>query len=262
MEFKEVIGNRRSIRFFEPEKPVEREKIQTMLEAARLASCAVNAHWAKAVVIERDRLTDDQLEQLKTPVTALNVELAPVHIYWYADLSVVNRIEGSRLKELVDVGALAPTHGWTHKFVDEFVYPQILKPMTAGPGYAVAAAADCGVAMCQALLTAFDEGLGACFSAFNAAIAKEVFKIPDAWIPLYVLLVGYPAESPEAGGQRPRPPFEEQYFDGSFGTPFWRDEAVVERLKQANMIQRPAVPGNQERMDEIKRLADRLGLPL
>ena len=41
MEFKEVVGRRRSIRFFDPEKPVEREKIQKILEAARLASCAV-----------------------------------------------------------------------------------------------------------------------------------------------------------------------------------------------------------------------------
>ncbi len=262
MEFKEVIGRRRSIRFFEPDKPVEREKIQTILEAARLASCAVNAQWAKAIVVERDKLPEEKLERLKTPVAALNIELAPVHIYWYADLSVVNRIEGSRLKELVDVGALAPTHGWSHKFVDEFVYPQILKPMTQSPGYAVASAMDCGVAMCQALLTAFDEGLGACFSAFNSAIAKDLFKIPDEWVPLFVLLVGYPAESWEAGGQRPRPPFGEQYFDGEHGKPFKRDEAVVEQLKRAKMIQAPATPNNPKRMEEIKRLAERLGLPL
>ena len=262
MDFKEVIGRRRSIRFFEPDKPVEREKIQTMLEAARLASCAVNAHWAKAIVVERDRLPEEKLERLKTPVAALNIALAPVHIYWYADLSVVNRIEGSRLKELVDVGALAPTHGWSHKFVDEFVYPQLLKPMTESPGYAVAAATDCGVAICQALLTAFDEGLGACLSSFNPAIAKELFNVPDEWIPLYVLLVGYPAESWEAGGQRPRPPFEEQYFEGAYGRPCRRDQAVVERLKQAKMIQQPATAKSPERMEEIKRLAERLGLPL
>ncbi len=262
MEFKEVIGRRRSIRFFEPEKPVEREKIQTILEAARLASCAVNAHWAKAIVIERDKLPDEKLERMKTPVAALNIELAPVHIYWYADLSVVNRVEGSRLKELVDVGALAPTHGWSHKFVDEFVYPQILKPMTESPGYAVGAATDCGVAMCQALLTAFDEGLGACLSSFNAGIAKELFHVPDEWIPLYVLLVGYPAESWQAGGQRPRPPWEEQYFEGEHGKPFERDEAVVETLKQAKMIQTPATPNDPARIEEIKRLAERLGLPL
>ncbi len=193
MEFKEVIGRRRSIRFFEPDKPVEREKIQKILEAARLASCAVNAHWAKAIVVERDKLPEDKLERMKTPVAALNIELAPVHIYWYADLGVVNRIQGSRLKELVDVGALAPTHGWSHKFVDDFVYPQILKPMTEGPGYPIGAATDCGVAICQALLTAFDEGLGGCLSSFNGAIAKELFHPPDDWVPLYVLLIGYPA---------------------------------------------------------------------
>ncbi len=33
MEFKQVMGNRRSIRYFEPDKPVEKEKIQYMLEA-------------------------------------------------------------------------------------------------------------------------------------------------------------------------------------------------------------------------------------
>ena len=38
MELKEVIGRRRSIRFLRPYKPVERAKIQKMLEAARLAS--------------------------------------------------------------------------------------------------------------------------------------------------------------------------------------------------------------------------------
>jgi nitroreductase len=262
MEFKQVIGNRRSIRFFEPDRPVEREKIQKMLEAARLASCAVNAHWAKAIVVERDKIPEEKLEKMKTPVAALNIELAPVHIYWYADLGVVNRIQGSRLKELVDVGALAPTHGWSHKFVDDLVYPQILKPMTQGPGYPIAAATDCGVAICQALLTAYDEGLGACLSSFIPTIAKEIFKVPDDWVPLYVLLVGYPAEAPDAGGQRPRPPFEEQYYDGEFGTPFARDQAVVEELKRAKMIQEPAKANNAARSEEIKRLAERLGLPL
>ena len=47
MEFKEVIGRRRSIRYFVPYRPVEPEKIQTILEAARLASCAVNATFTR-----------------------------------------------------------------------------------------------------------------------------------------------------------------------------------------------------------------------
>jgi len=71
VEFKQVVGRRRSIRFFEPDKQVEREKIQTILEAARLASCAVNAQWLRAIVVERDKLPKEKLDQLKTPVAAL-----------------------------------------------------------------------------------------------------------------------------------------------------------------------------------------------
>lgn len=262
MEFKEVIGRRRSIRFFDPERPVEREKIQKMLEAARLASCAVNAHWTRAVVGFRDDLSEDQLKRLKTPVAGLNTELAPVHIHFFNDLSIVNKIQGSRLKELVDVGALAPTHGWSHKFVDDFVYPQILKPMTQGPGYPIASTFDVGVAVCQALLTGVDEGLGVGLVTLNGAVLREVFGVPEEWIPLPTILVGYPSESWDGGGQRPRPPFEELYFEGQYGTPFRRDPAVVEELKSAKMIQEPAKPNDPARVAEIKRLAEQYGLPM
>ena len=50
MEFKQVVGNRRTIRFFDPNRPVEPEKIQVMLEAANRSSRAVNADFAKASV--------------------------------------------------------------------------------------------------------------------------------------------------------------------------------------------------------------------
>lgn len=261
MEFKEVVGRRRSIRFFDPDRPVEREKIQVILETARLASCAVNAHWLRAIVVERDKLPKEKLDQLKTPVASLALDLAPVHIYFFVDLGVVSKIKGSRLRELVDVGALAPTHGWSHKFVDDFVYPQILEPMTKNlPGYMAAASADAGGAAQNALLAAFDEGLGACLNTPNPALTKQVFGVPDDWMSLWVMLVGYPAESPDGGGQRPRPPFEELYFEGEYGTPFKRDPAVVERLKAEKMIQAPApTPG---RMDEIKKLAQEYDLPM
>jgi len=262
MEFKEVIGRRRSIRFFDPEKPVEREKIQIMLEAARLASCAVNAHWLKAIVMQRDYIPEDMLEKLKTPVLNVQLDLAPTHIYFFIDLGVVNQIQGSRLKELVDVGALPPTHGWSHRFVDELVYPQILKPLTEQPAYAAVAAADAGMAAGQALLAGVDEGLGVGLNTPNPEHIHEVLGVPEDWMMLWVLLVGYPAESWDAGGQRPRPPFEGQFFDGEYGVPFERDEAVVDDLKAANMIQRQAVPNDPERKAEIKALAERFGLPL
>jgi nitroreductase len=259
MELKQVLGARRSIRYFDPDRPVEREKVQKILEAMRIASCAVNAHWLRAVVVNRADIPDDTMEALKTPVAGVVQELAPVHIYCYLDTGIVNRIRGERLKELVDVGALNPSHGWSHAFVDEFVYPQLLEPMTQGPGYAIAASFDCGGAGTQGLLVAVEEGLGCCWTAFNPVPAKDLLEIPDDWIPLYVLNLGYPLESPDGGGQRPRPAFEELYFDGKVGQPFPRDPKVVEVLEKEGLFQAPApLPGRKE---EVRRISRELGLP-
>ncbi len=259
MQFKEVLGARRSIRYFDNDRPVERDKIQKILEAMRIASCAVNAHWLRAVVVDRADIPSETMEALKTPVSGLVQELAPVHIYCYLDAGIVTRVKGKRLKELVDVGALNPSHGWSHAFVEDFVYPQILEPMTKGPGYPISAAFDCGGAGTQGLLTAVDEGLGACWTAFNPIAAKELLDIPDDWIPLYVLNLGYPLESPDAGGQRPRPAFEELYFEGKVGRPYPRDPKVVEELEREKLFTPKApLPGRQE---EVRQLARKLGLP-
>ena len=137
IDFKEALGIRRSIRYFDPDRPVEREKI---LEAMRIASCAVNAHWLRAVVVNKEDIPKATREALKTPVAALVQELSPVHIYCYMDLGVVRRIKGTRLKELIDAGALNPTHGWSYAFVDEVVYPSVLEPLTQNPAYPAASA--------------------------------------------------------------------------------------------------------------------------
>ncbi len=94
MEFQQVLGIRRSIRYFEPDKPVEQEKIQKILEAMRIASCAVNAHWLKAVVVKRHDISAEDLEKMKNPVQANVIALAPVHIYLYGDPGVVNKYKG------------------------------------------------------------------------------------------------------------------------------------------------------------------------
>jgi nitroreductase len=260
MEFKEVIGRRRSIRYFLPYRPVEREKIQTIMEATRLSSCAVNASFLRAIVVERDKLAPEDLEALKVPTTTLQLDMAPVHIYFYGNLNAIQESHGQTLKELFDVGALNPTHGWSHKFIEETVWAQILDPISKDPNInPIAVSMDSGVAMNQALLTAFDEGLGALLTAFNAERAKAIFKVPDHFMPLYAMLIGYPAESWEAGGQRPRPALESLYFEGEYGVPMQRDPAVVERLKQAKMIQEPApLPW---RKDEVRALSRMFGLP-
>lgn len=261
MEFKRVIGNRRSVRYYAPYRPVEREKIQTMLEAARLSSRAVNADWAKAIVVYRDELTDEDRQKLKTPTSTAQLDLAPVYIFWYADPSAPARSGTDALKQLVDVGALNPSHGWSHTYVDDVVWPQVLQPLLEIPeALAVLASVEAGLTICQAMLAAVDEGLGTLLTAFNREHAQEVLGVPDHLIPLWVQLVGYSAESPEAGGQRPRTEsWEEVYFEGRYGRPFARDEGVVERLRAEGMIQADApLPW---RKAEVRALSQMFGLP-
>src|SRR5713101_7261448 len=204
MEFKEVVGNRRSIRYFQPWRPVEKEKIHVMLEAARRASRAVNAPFYRIVVMERDELTPEQREGLRTPTTTTDLELAPLFMFWFIDPTAPNR--GPRtLKQLIDVGALNASHGWSYAYVDEVVFPLVLQPLMASDLYAAMyAACEAGFAMTQAMLAGVDEGLGVCLHAFNPDAVKDVIKPPEYLIPIWVLEVGYPAEDPLTGGQRPR----------------------------------------------------------
>ena len=261
MEFKRVLGTRRSIRFYQPWRPVEPAKIQAILEAARLASRAVNAAFAKAIVVHRDKLSERDREALKTPTTTAQLDLAPVWILWYGDLSAVQKTnQGQTLKQLIDAGALNPTHGWSYKYVENVIWAQVLKPITESPQFLVPlVAADTGIAICQALLCAVDEGLGTQLTALNNDVAKKLFNVPDEWMPVFAQLVGYPAEAPEAGGQRPREPFEVDFFEMSYGNPFKRDPAVVEALKTQGMIQEPApLPWRKQ---EVRALSRMFGLP-
>ena len=100
---------------------------------------------------------------------------------------------------------------------------------------------DCGQGIAQATLVAFEQGLGTCLLSIPAQKKlRRALKLPDEVKILVVQTVGYPAESPEAGGQRPRVPFEEMFFFNQYGEAFARDEAVVEELERDGMIQAPA----------------------
>lgn len=134
-----------------------------------------------------------------------------------------------------------------------------MERLSKSPGYPVAMAFDNGGCATHGLLMAYEEGLGARWTAFNTEAAKEAFGVPDDWVPHYLLNVGYPLESREAGGQRPRPPFEQLYFEGRVGTPFRRDPAGVEELTRQKMFQAPAPLPDREQ--ESRRLAPQLGLP-
>ena len=97
-------------------------------------------------------------------------------------------------------------------------------------------------------------------SAEKTPELHAVLNAPEGWVPVWCQLVGYPAESPDGGGQRPRLPFETLYYDGTYGKPFERDSRVVEELKEEKLIQEQMPrPG---RFEELKHLARMLGFPL
>ena len=261
MEFKQVLGNRRSIRYFEPDKPVEKEKIQYMLEAANRASRSGNIDYWKALVVYRDELDQETLDGLRVPTTTAELDMAPVQIYWFADLSYADPNNFRKnLKELVSLGALNPSHGWSDAYVDENVVGQIITPMLSDPqvvGWM--GTIETGLALNQAMLAAVDEGLGVCLHAVNFETAKQVFKYPDHWIPCWTLLVGYPAEDPLTGGQRPRRSISTMAYVNNLDTPWEEDPAVTEKLKAAGLIQDPI--DAEKRAAEVRQLARRFGLP-
>ena len=119
---------------------------------------------------------------------------------------------------------------------------------------------ETGLAISHALLAAVDEGLGTTLSAFPESAARQLLRVPETWTPMWVQFVGYPAESPEAGGQRPRPPLGELYHEGSYGRPFRGTEEGVAQLMRDKMIQSSApLPWRREEVRAVSRM---LGLPL
>gem|GEM_PF-5166368 len=63
VEFKQAVGNRRSIRYYKPYQPVEREKIQTIFEAARLQCQHGNAGLIRKAVVVTKGETDDAIRE-------------------------------------------------------------------------------------------------------------------------------------------------------------------------------------------------------
>jgi nitroreductase len=251
MELREVIGRRRSIRFLLPYKPVEPEKIQRMLEAARLASHWGNVGSLRAVVVFRDSAPADVVESLVAPIAGFQIRLAPVVIVWYIDTAAVDD-QSNRLRELLAAGALGFGDGKMDALEKQLIpiFDGIRESLKQ-PGLGEV---DCGQGIAQATLMAFEQGLGTCcLGSPNLDQIRINLGLPDSARVLLLQTVGYPAESPEAGGQRPRQPFGELFHMNRYGTPFPRSEEVVAELKRDRMIQAPApVPWREEELNYLK----------
>jgi nitroreductase len=254
MELREAIGRRRSIRFLRPYKPVEPEKIQMMFEAARIATHWGNVQSLGAVAIHRDTAPKEVLDSLKAVVVGWQLKIAPVIIVWFCDPGMVDEQE-DRLRKLMDVGALGfGPEELKRTTLEEKFLPAFkgIKDFLKAPGLNEI---DCGQGMAQATLMAYELGLGTCF--LGTPEGDDILKalgVPGHCRLLLLQCVGYPMEHWEAGGQRPREPFERLFSLNTYGNAYPRSEEVVDELTRDQMFTRPApLPDREEELDYLER---------
>jgi hypothetical protein len=192
-----------------------------------------------------------------TAIGGFQFRLAPVVIVWTLDWARVAE-QGKRLHELVDAGALGINPEKSHAYMDETLIP-FFQAATETIRQGGLTEVDCGQGIAQATLVAFEEGLGTCLIGCpNDRKLRRALVLPDTVKVLVLQTVGYPAEDPEAGGQRPRLPFEQRFSLNRWGEPFPRDERVVQELVEAKMI-RPTAPLPYRR-EELRWLGEQYGL--
>ncbi len=259
MEVKRVLGNRRSIRYYLPFRPVEREKIQKMLEAARRASCVGNVTVARAIVIWKEQASPDLIKAITPPLGYQQMQTAPVFILWYHDkMSYEVNKWIADLKNLAAQRRIGEDVERTQEVIERSLRPAFSaswEQMAVAP----LAFMDVGQAVAQATIVAWDEGLGTCLmSSPRLEQIGKLLNLPDTAIPVCLMSVGYPAESWEAGGQTSKHPFCELFFEMEYGKPFREDPEVIEELKREGLIQRPApLPWREA---ELKYLSHALNL--
>ena len=173
MEFAEVVRRRRMVRDYDPDRPVPPEVRERLLEhAIRAPSAGFSQGWAFVVLEaaeERDRFWAATAGEGAPDAWLARMRRAPLLILPLANKSAYL----DRYAE--------PDKGWTDR--DEARWPV--------PYWDV----DAGMAALLMLLTAVDEGLGACFFGVPADRLDPVraaFGIPAEYRPVGCVSVGYP----------------------------------------------------------------------
>ncbi len=169
MDFLELVKARQSDRAYDKNRPVEPEKLERILEAARLAPSACNAQPWKFVVV-----TDPELA-IKVGKASAGLGMnkfakdAPVHILIVEESMNVTSLLGSKIK-------------------DKY-FPLV----------------DIGIAASHICLAAESEGLGSCILGwFDEKGIKELVGIPQKKRLLLDITIGYSLKPKKPKVRKPK----------------------------------------------------------
>ena len=159
MEFSQLVQRRQSVRGYTPQ-PVEKEKIEACIEAARVAPSACNAQPWRFVVVTDPTLKNAVADATASRVLGMNhfTKQAPVHVVVVREPKNFTAGVGSVLKQK-----------------DYAMY-------------------DVGIATAQLCLQATELGLGTCILGwFDEKKVRRLLNIPRSKRIDLIITLGYPA---------------------------------------------------------------------
>ncbi|RKR89862.1 nitroreductase [Micromonospora pisi] len=200
MEFAQVVRARRMVRNYDPDRPVPPDLVERLLDhAVRAPSAGFSQGWG-FLVLETAADTARFWSATSPDPGAggrwlTGMRRAPLIVVPHANRSAYL----DRYAE--------PDKGWTDR--DESRWPV--------PYWHV----DAGFAALLILLTAVDEGLGACFFGIppeRVSAYRDEFGVPDEFSPIGALTIGYRApDHRSASLKRGRRPLDQVVHRGQWG---------------------------------------------
>jgi nitroreductase len=253
-----ALGSRRSIRYFDPDRPVERWKIEAMLQAARFASCQGNINATEAIVVRKhDCEVWGELEECVSGFNVQIIDQCSHLIIWLTNLNAWYGRAVDGISTVSLAGGTTRYHGWNYEFTMTQTVPRLMSFPTERTEMLLRF--ESGQAVANAIAASVGLGVGNVLVAFGRKPGgvETAFGLPPHYRFTWGHAVGYPLESADAGGQRPRLRFERLFHDNAFGRPLASDPATVALLRDQGLIQEQApLPG---RFEELVAIAERHG---
>lgn len=162
MSFLDLVMKRQSDRAFDPNRPVEKEKLYRILEAARFAPSACNAQPWKFIVVEDEAIRYQVADATSNRLLTINhfTKQAPVHLIIVEEPANFSSSMGSFFKK-------------KH-------FPHI----------------DIGIVAEHICLAAAEEGLGSCMIGwFDEKKIKKILDIPSSRTVVLDIVIGYSTQN-------------------------------------------------------------------